>query len=520
MSDEAARDPDPDDADVVDADAPGPPADGRATGGEGSVRVVGTAHVSAESVAEVERVVDEERPDVVAVELDEGRYRQLKGETPEDLDASDLLRGNTVFQFLAYWMLSYVQTRLGERFDVEPGAEMLAAVDAAEAVGADVALVDRDIQVTIQRFWVRLTVTEKLRLLGGLAFGIGDPVAVGLGIGLAVAALVAVPVEAFAGPLLVGAVGSGLFVAVVDYLLVVGLAGGGLGLGLAAALRSTAPDDEAGIDAFDPDELTDADVVTAMMEEFRRFSPGGADALIDERDAYIAHRLVGLREAGLRVVAVVGAGHREGIERYLDAPGTLPPIEELTGRETGSRFSPYRIVGYLFTLGFLLFFGLVAMAGVSNGFLFRLFAAWFAVNALFTAALAKLAGAHWTSAGVGGAVAWLTSVNPLLAPGWFAGYVELRYLDVNVGDISRLNEIVDDEELPLGTLVSDLFEVPLFRLIMVVALTNVGSVVGSVLFATVLIPLLFAEIGGTAEIARLMLDGARNSLRLLLEGLA
>ncbi|MFB6192512.1 MAG: TraB/GumN family protein [Haloarculaceae archaeon] len=522
MSDEAAGDPDAPDPDLLDADAAaaGTGAGGRATG-EGSVRVVGTAHVSAESVTEVERAIEEERPDVVAVELDEGRYRQLRGETPDDLDAADLLEGNTVFQFLAYWMLSYVQTRLGERFDVEPGAEMLAAVDAAESIGTGVALVDRDIQVTMQRFWARLTAMEKLRLLGGLAFGVGEPVAVGLGIGLAVAALLAVPIEALAGPVLLGGVVPGLVGIVFDYLLLVTLGGGAIGLGLGLALRASAPDEEVeGLDAFDPDELTDADVVTAMMEEFRRFSPGGADALIDERDAFIAHRLVGLREAGFRVVAVVGAGHREGIERYLDAPGTLPPVEEITGRETGSRFSPYRIVGYLFTLGFLAFFLLVAMAGVSNGFLFRLFAAWFLVNAVFTAGLAKLAGAHWTSAGVGGAVAWLTSVNPLLAPGWFAGYVELRYLTVNVADIGRLNEIVDDEELPIRELIGDLFEVPLFRLIMVVALTNVGSVVGSLLFATVLIPVLFAEVGGTGEIARLMLEGARNSLRLVLGGLA
>ena len=93
-------------------------------GGEaGSVRVVGTAHVSEASVREVEDVIEADQPDVVAVELDEGRFRQLKGETPEELDAGDLLRGNTVFQFLAYWMLSYVQARLGARFDVEPVAQ-------------------------------------------------------------------------------------------------------------------------------------------------------------------------------------------------------------------------------------------------------------------------------------------------------------------------------------------------------------------------------------------------------------
>jgi pheromone shutdown protein TraB len=489
----------------------------------GSVRVVGTAHVSQESVDEVERVIDEEQPDVVAVELDEGRYRQLKGETPDDLDAADLLEGNTVFQFLAYWMLSYVQTRLGDRFDVRPGAEMLAAVERSEALGIDVALVDRDIQVTIQRFWARLSGLEKLRLLGGLAFGVADPFAVGLGIGTTVGLFAALVAGAVGGASLVPS-GTPL-PGIVDAVLVGALVGLGVAVLFGLALRLTAPDETRDVEALDPGELTDTDVVTAMMEEFRRFSPGGAEALIDERDAYIAHQLVQLRDAGKHVVAVVGAGHQQGIERYLDDPEPLPPMADLVGRQQASRFSPYKLFGYLFTLGFLAFFVLLAIAaatgvpGASSGLLIRLFAAWFLVNGLLSFGLAKLAGAHWPSAAVGGAVAWLTSVNPLLAPGWFAGYVELRYLTVNVADIGDLNDLLDDTETPIPELLRSMLDVPLFRLIIIVAATNVGSFVGSVLFATVLIPYLFAEIGGTDEIVRLMLAGARNSVDLIAGGL-
>ena len=497
-------------------------AESAAEGGEGRVTLVGTAHVSETSVREVEETIAVEDPDVVAVELDEGRFRQMRGETPDDLDAGDLLRGNTVFQFLAYWMLSYVQSRLGDRFDIEPGADMMAAVETAEANGIDVALVDRDIQVTIQRFWARLSATEKLRLVGGLAMGAVDPVAIGVGFGLFVGIFLAILAETFAGPVLLPAtLGPGLVVALADGLALAAVVGLGVGAALASALYLTAPE-ESEYEEFDVEELTDTDVVSAMMEEFRRFSPGGAEALIDERDAYIAHNLVGLREAGRHVVAVVGAGHREGIERYLERPETLPPMADLTGRETGSRFSAYKLFGYLFTLGFLVFFALVAMAGVQRAFLFRLLAAWFVVNAVFAFGLAKLAGAHWTSAGVGGAVAWLTSVNPLLAPGWFAGYVELRYIDVNVGDISTLNDLLGDEERPIRDLLDEMLEVPLFRLIVIVALTNVGSFVGSVLFVAVAVPALFAGagIGSAGDVAGLMLEGARNSLDLILGGLS
>jgi pheromone shutdown protein TraB len=556
-------------------------AGGSGEGAEGSVRVVGTAHVSAGSVEEVESVVREERPDVVAVELDEGRYRQLKGGAPEDLDASDLLEGNTVFQFLAYWMLSYVQTRMGERFDIEPGADMLAAVETAEELGIDVALVDRDIQTTMQRFWRRLSFTEKFGLVGGLLFGVSDARVAGLTLGLFVGALLGPVVGLFGGAVgvtdavLARATGGVLVAAASGYLLArlgglvprlredgdlrfavaaggglltgavagVGLgvadpvvarlggfvvgAVGSLAIGLAAGLvvgvvaaaafaaLGVGVGDDAEYEEFDVDRMTDADVVTAMMEEFREFSPGGAEALIDERDAYIAHRLVALRRTGADVVAVVGAGHRAGIERYLERPDELPPMESLTGGG-GSRGLPWgKLVGFAITATFVGFFLLLALSSVNNQDLLRLFGAWFVVNGVFSAGLAKAAGARWPSALVGGGVAWLTSINPLLAPGWFVGYVELRYTPVNVGDISTLNALLADEERPITAIVADMLEVDLFRLILVVALTNVGSVIASALFLAYVLPQFAADYGGSAAVARLMLEGARNGAEIV-----
>ena len=553
-------------------------------GEPGSVTVVGTAHISEHSVDEVEQTIERERPDVVAVELDEGRYRQLQGETPDDLDAGDLLKGNTVFQFLAYWMLSYVQTQLGDRFDIEPGADMKAAVDVAEGLGIDVALVDRDIQTTIQRFWARMTIPEKLRMIGGLAFGITDPRIVGVVAGLFVGILAGPAIGLFGGsigitdPLLTSVTGgvlAGLAAAlVVDQIGKVGLspdgrlyaaaalgvgtgvvvaafgvadglvstylggftvrAVGSLGLGLsfgltlglvvAALLGVVGRGDDpepGGIDELDVEDLTDTDVVTMMMEEFRQFSPGGAEALIDERDAFIAHRLVALRDAGHDVVAVVGAGHRAGIEGYLANPATLPPMADLVGRESGRGLPWKKLIGYGITVAFVSFFILLALAGVENAFLLRLFGAWFLINAVFAFGFAKLAGARWTSASVGGAVAWMTSINPMLAPGWFTGYVELRSLTVNVGDIGTLNDLLADETKSPSELVSAMLDVPLFKLIVVVAMTNVGSIVASFLFAVYVIPAMFgAEVGSVDEVGRLMIDGARTGAELIRNAVA
>lgn len=544
---------------------------------DGSVRVVGTAHVSAESVREVEETIEAERPDAVAVELDEGRYHQMRGEEPEDLSAGDLLEGNTVFQFLAYWMLSYVQARMGDRFDIQPGAELLAAVETAEDLGIDVSLVDRDIQETVRRFWDRMTLFEKLRVVGSLAFGITDPRIGGVTFGLLVG-IVLGPILGILGgavgvtqSLLVSLTGGMLLALLSGYLLsevafrtldddalALGIAGGGgfavgtvgAGLGLTdplvsqylgdfvitavgsmtlgiaaglvvgavvAATMSLFVDESAEEEmeeAFDPAELTDTDVVTAMMEEFRQFSPGGAEALIDERDAFIAHNLVDLRAQGKDVVAVVGAGHREGIESYLKHPESLPPKETLTG-EKESLLPWGKILAVAITGAFVGFFVLLALAGVENRFLLELFGAWFIANGVFAAGLARLAGARWPSALVGGSVAWLTSVNPLLAPGWFAGYVELRYTTVNVGDIETLNRLLDDQETPIADLLGQMFEVPLFKLIMIVGLTNVGSFVASFLFALYVLPAFFGDLGGLGAVPDLLIDGARNGARIV-----
>ena len=503
-------------------------APGRKRDGQGSVTIVGTAHVSHKSVEEVEETIERERPDVVAVELDKTRYGRMKGETPDDIDPSDVISGRTVYQFLAYWMLSYVQARLGDRFDIEPGADMKAAIESAEEHGSSVALVDRDIQMTIQRLWKRMRFREKLSIVAALLVELSGPWNAALTIGYffgfigaiitaAVSGQVFLPAAPRVGvPILGGLVGT--LVTALDWFLVATAIAVAIALPIGLLLsRATTDMDDAEIDL---ETLTDADVVTAMMEEFRRFSPGGAEALIDERDAFIAYRLIALRDAGYNVVAVVGAGHRAGIEHYLEHPEQLPPADSLVGTTSSGRLTSYlyKGLGYAFTLGFLAFFILLAVAGVQGDFLLRVFVAWFLINGTIAAGLALAAGAHWTSAAVGGSVAWLTSINPLLAPGWFAGYVELRYTPGNVSDISKLNEMLKDQETPMIPLIRRMRdEVPLFRLILIVGMTNVGSFIASILFATVVLPWLAGDIGGLSGLGEEMVTGARESARLLWE---
>ena len=118
--------------------------------------LVGTAHVSEKSVRKVIETIEREQPDIVAVELCKGRYDALKGKTQvSSIPIKELLREGKVYFFMVHWLLAYIQKKIGDEMGVQPGAEMINAIDAAEASGAKVALIDRDIQVTLQRFWNR-----------------------------------------------------------------------------------------------------------------------------------------------------------------------------------------------------------------------------------------------------------------------------------------------------------------------------------------------------------------------------
>ncbi len=133
------------------------------------IYLVGTAHVSQKSVEEVERVIAEVRPNTVCVELDQGRHAALIDETRwRKLDLFQIIRQKKVLYLLANLALSAYQKKIGERMGVKPGAELLAAVRSAEAVGATLVLADRDIQATLKRTWHRLGFWDKSKLVSGL----------------------------------------------------------------------------------------------------------------------------------------------------------------------------------------------------------------------------------------------------------------------------------------------------------------------------------------------------------------
>jgi len=137
--------------------------------GDREIIVVGTAHVSRSSVEEVERVIAEETPDRVCVEIDRGRYESVTGSSGwKNLDIYEVLRRKKGFLLLGNLVLASFQRRVGQQLGVRPGEEMIEAVRAAERAGVPVSLCDREVQTTLRRAWAKSGFWGKNKMLAAL----------------------------------------------------------------------------------------------------------------------------------------------------------------------------------------------------------------------------------------------------------------------------------------------------------------------------------------------------------------
>ena len=133
------------------------------------ITLVGTAHVSKESVEEVKDTIKNIRPDCVAVELDEKRADSIKNPSRySQLDLVKVFKRKEGFMLLANLMLSSYQRRMGLNAGVKPGDEMIAAMNAAEENNIRCTLVDRPIQITLKRAWGKNSFWGKCKLLATL----------------------------------------------------------------------------------------------------------------------------------------------------------------------------------------------------------------------------------------------------------------------------------------------------------------------------------------------------------------
>ena len=142
---------------------------------EKEVILVGTAHVSKESVQLVSDIIETEKPDTVCVELCEARYQSIRQKDKWlDTDIIKVIKKKQSFLLLSNLLLASFQKRIADKFDIVPGAEMIKAIDAGETVGADIHLADRNIRITLAKTWRAMGLWGKIKLLFQLVLSMGE----------------------------------------------------------------------------------------------------------------------------------------------------------------------------------------------------------------------------------------------------------------------------------------------------------------------------------------------------------
>jgi len=131
--------------------------------------LVGTAHVSRDSIDLVERTIDLEKPDTVCVELCKPRYDAIRQKSKwQDTDILKVIREKRSGALLSQLIMASMQKKIAQKFNITPGEEMLRAIDRAEANGAELILADREIRITLLRAWRMMGFCNKMKFIPDL----------------------------------------------------------------------------------------------------------------------------------------------------------------------------------------------------------------------------------------------------------------------------------------------------------------------------------------------------------------
>ncbi len=361
------------------------------------ILLIGTAHISQESVDLVQRVIDTEKPDCVCLELDEKRYQAMsRQDSWQSLDLKQIIRNKQLSTLLVSLVMGSYQKKLGGQLGVKPGAEMLIAASTAKEHNIAISLCDRDVSITLRRAWKATSLFRKGYLLSTLLASLFDS------------------------------------------------------------------------EKISEEKLADMkkkDVLSSLMEEMGQAFPELKRVLIDERDIYLAEKIK--HSQGERLVAVVGAGHVEGIIKALnvDQSQTIEKISEIPPA------SPYwKIAGWsipVLILASLVAIGYLKGANVAGANLVF----WILANGIPAAIGALLALAHpYTTIGAFTA-APITSLTPVIGAGYVTAFIQVMTRPPVVREFESVGEDISS--------FTGWWKNKLLRVFLVFFFTGLGSAVGT-----------------------------------------
>lgn len=391
------------------------------------IHLIGTAHVSARSVEDVRRVIREVKPEVVCVELCQGRYDALTQDNAfRNLDVFKVIREGKTLYLLAHLALASYQRKMGQNLGVKPGAELLAAVEEAKAIGARVELIDRSIHTTLKRTWSSLGLWKRSMMMSSLVIGLGssdddddkddDD----------------------------------------------GKQGDPPAAGSATPAARKAPRDLA---ADDVEKLKEPQALSEMLSELSRTMPEIKRPLIDERDQYLMHGIERAAATGTRsVVAVVGAAHVPGMMAQRGLPVDMAALDRLPPPSKFWTFIKWLIPAFLV-------FGLVWGAFHSEKIDVKdVIMALVLPTSIGAGVLTLLGGGKLLSVLTAVLVAPIAAIHPLLGTAMVVGVVEAYLRKPTVADCERLP---DDIATFRGFRRN-----PVSRILLVALLSGVGTAIG------------------------------------------
>jgi pheromone shutdown protein TraB len=247
------------------------------------------------------------------------------------------------------------------------------------------------------------------------------------------------------------------------------------------------------IDEESIEKLKEGDILESTFTEFAQQSPELFEALITERDRYMAARLrednaAPAQDADAQsgssenagdegdsgeftnnVLVVIGAGHMDGLAKHLEFGRKEPAevraeLEVMPRRSTWPRLIPWAIMALVLS-GFVLGFSRSPELG------WHLVVIWVAINGGLAALGALLARGHPLTVMSAVVAAPLTSLNPTIAAGMVTGLVESWIRKPRVSDLENLRFDV--------TTMKGWFRNPATRILLVFFFSNLGSAVGT-----------------------------------------
>jgi pheromone shutdown-related protein TraB len=126
-----------------------------------NLTIIGTSHISKQSIKQVKETILKIKPDITAIELDKQRFLSLIQNKKSNIKNLQSLGFKT---FLLNLIGSYLQKKLGKIVKTEPGSDMKAAITTAKEIKSKIALIDQPVNITLQKL-TKIPFKEKMTFI-------------------------------------------------------------------------------------------------------------------------------------------------------------------------------------------------------------------------------------------------------------------------------------------------------------------------------------------------------------------